>query len=261
MRNLLPVVLATALLPGLLPAARADDDPQRTVARAIRAQGGAAALARLGACQIRSRGTCDYFGLGPTGKLPGLNTDCDFEAEALQRLPGQHRAFVSVAFQGIKVASWTIVLNRDEAWIATQGKTRALQDAELKELQDRAHEDYVTTLAPLLTDGELRLSALGEVTVKGRPAVGVKVRSKGRKDVLLYFDPNTGLLVKSERRSYNFSTTHEDRREIFYSRYRDFRGIKVATKQTVYRDGNLTSDEEITDVEFPEIDDGDFKEP
>src|SRR5262249_31340150 len=63
-----------------------------------------------------------------------------------------------------------------------------------------SHRHRVTTLVPLLEDPGFTLTALGEAKVEGRAALGVKVAFKGRPDLSLYFDQESGLLVKYDYR-------------------------------------------------------------
>jgi hypothetical protein len=63
--------------------------------------------------------------------------------------------------------------------------------------QQTRHVDRVAGLKDLLKDKAFLLTALGEATVEGRLAVGIKVAYKDQPDVRLYFDKEQGYLLKT----------------------------------------------------------------
>ena len=82
---------------------------------------------------------------------------------------------------------------------------------------------------------------------KGKPAVGLKVTGPDGKDFTLYFDKESGLPVRhggQGRRAGRATSTPRSRR---YSDYKDFDGIKKATKVSVKRDGDDFVEQEITE--------------
>ena len=106
-----------------------------------------------------------------------------------------------------------------------------------------------------------RLAPLGEVNIDKRPARGVWVSSKGHRDVNLYFDKETGLLVKTETRVKD-DNDQEVTEETFLGDYKEVQGTKQATKLTVKRDGELYLESEVTDYRLAEkLDDRVFAKP
>src|SRR5205807_6042211 len=79
---------------------------------------------------------------------------------------------------------------------------------------------YLTGLVPLLDDKALELSVLADAKVRGRPAAGILVKSKGQPEVRLFFDRDTGLLQKAEYRCAD-AAKNEVLRESYFSDYRD----------------------------------------
>src|SRR5262249_31010971 len=116
-----------------------------------------------------------------------------------------------------------------------------------KEAQEGANESWVATLVPL-KDKSYTLSTLGETKVGDRPALGVRVSSKGRRDVNLYFDKDTNLLVKSEMRGKDDQAKMAMNQETFVSNYKDVGGVKEAMKFRMKRDGQPYLDAEIEDI-------------
>jgi hypothetical protein len=103
---------------------------------------------------------------------------------------------------------------------------------------------------------------LGEVKVKGRPAVGVTASRKGAKDINLYFDKETGLLAKVEMRRRDLMSGEEVTEERIITEYQEAEGRKVAKKVEVLRDGKAFLEAEVTEVKVLEkVDDSEFAKP
>ena len=83
------------------------------------------------------------------------------------------------------------------------------------------HVDRVTELADLLTDKGFTFASLADAQVEGRPVQGFKVSCKDRPDVSLFFDKETGLLVKYGYRAPKTGAAKEVLREIILSDYRE----------------------------------------
>src|SRR5437667_1520146 len=89
-----------------------------------------------------------------------------------------------------------------KGWESSAGEeTTELKDERLQELQDEAFSNYIETVLPLLKDRQLTVKLIGEEKVDGKAAVGVKVSAKDRKDIKLFFDKESGLLAKLQRRT------------------------------------------------------------
>ncbi len=73
----------------------------------------------------------------------------------------------------------------------------------------------------MLQDKSYSLAFVGEVQVKDRPAVGIKIASKGRPHVTLYFDKDSWYLLKAEHRRPDPSTKNEVLYEEFFSDYQE----------------------------------------
>jgi len=105
---------------------------------------------------------------------------------------------------------------------------------------------YVSTLVPLKGKG-FKLAALGEV--KGKDALGVRISHKGHRDVSIYFDKSSGLPAKIETVVKNVeSSDKEIQQEEYESNYKEFDGVKHATKAELMRDGKR-----FVEIEFSEI--------
>src|SRR5207249_2082431 len=103
---------------------------------------------------------------------------------------------------------------------------------------------------------------LGEVQVNGKPALGIKVEQKGKKDLDFYFDKSTGLLAKTQRRARDFQGGQEVTEERIVTEYQTLKGRKIAKKVEVKRDGKDFLKVEVIESELPErIDDSEFAKP
>ena len=67
--------------------------------------------------------------------------------------------------------------------------------AEMAEHQDTVHLNTICKLLSL-RDQAYQLTAVKDVTIDGRVALGFQVRRQGRPDVRLYFDKTIGLLPR-----------------------------------------------------------------
>ncbi len=118
------------------------------------------------------------------------------------------------------------------------------------------------TLVPL-KGKDFKLEAAGEEKVDGKPAVGIKVTGPDQKDFTLYFDKESGLPVKLVAKVVGFQG-NEYTQETTYKDYKDFDGIKKATKVESKRDGEDFIKSEITEfkvLDKDKVDPKTFSEP
>jgi hypothetical protein len=153
------------------------------------------------------------------------------------------------------------VLNGDKGWARVGDQTMELDKDQLAEAKEQGHAGWVASLVPLKDKG-FTLATIGETKVNDKPAVGVKVSFKGRRDVDLYFDKQTGLLVKSETRVRDEESGQEVNEETIYGDYKDVQGTKQAMKFTIKRDGKPFMEAEASGYELSEkLPDSTFDKP
>ena len=98
--------------------------------------------------------------------------------------------------------------------------------------------------------------------IKGKTAVGVTASREGKKDVNLFFDKKTGLIVKTESRGRDLMSGQEVTEERFITEYQDMNGEKAAKKIEVQRDGKAFLEAEVLEVQIlQKLDDGEFVQP
>src|SRR5439155_8591924 len=102
---------------------------------------------------------------------------------------------VTVGGMNIRIVK---VLDGDKGWIKiADGEATAMNDDEVAEEKVMVYVQELTLLTPL-KDKAYKLSSLGEVKVGDSAALGLRVTRDGQRDVSLFFDKKTQLLLKSE---------------------------------------------------------------
>jgi hypothetical protein len=249
MRSHTLTLLAVCLALTAAGSLRAGENPRAVLEKAVKAHGGEQKLARLQAVRMKSTGTVQVNGAAAR-----------FTADSCSRLPDRSKVTLLLEIGDVKL-TLVQVLNGKRAWSNLEGETEELGGERLAEQQARMHLSHVCSLLPLLKDRNFTLSPLGEVKVNDRPAVGVRAEHKGQKDINLYFDRDSGLLLKSERRGLDLNQK-EVTRETFYSAYREVEGLRQAMKLLIHHDGQRYMEMEITELTCEDsIDDGEFARP
>src|SRR5829696_9214057 len=234
--------------------ARADDaaDARKIIEKAVRAQGGQEKIDKWPGRVVTIKGTIHVTGDGiaMTGTVSTQGPDkqrIDVEVDA-----GAMKAAILLVYAGDK--GWT------KSGLVSKDAVDFSKDR-LAESKEFAHTGWVATLVPL-TDKQFTLATVGEIKVDNKPALGVKVSRKGYRDVDLYFDKGTDLLVKTERRVKDEMSGQEVNEEAFFSDYKEVRGAKQSHKSGVKRDGKLYIEYEATKIElFEKLDASTFAKP
>jgi RNA polymerase sigma factor (sigma-70 family) len=230
-----------------------DEAVKAQIAKVLKAHGGEEKLGKIKTFTLRI-------------KTSSVNTDDRQVYHVFVQPPDQAREEVSI--EGRETAKLILVKNGDKKW-------RKLNDGEATEGHAFAEDATVTFLGPRallrLKDPAMEVSMLGERLVGDtgsvfgdRAAVCVKLARKDGKDtwtlhafgfgrvneVRLYFDKDSGLLVKEE-------WDHQDiPYEIFYTDYKTVNGVAVARRLVHRGNGGVTYRSE---VEFNSVDKLDAK--
>jgi hypothetical protein len=220
-------------------AAFAEDRARAIVAKAIDAQGGEAKVAKLRTLRIKVEGTTELV----TGQ-PNLS----FTIEDTWQMPNRYKTESSFQLMGKKFTQ-TQVIDGDKGWIQSDGRVEDMPKDALAEMKEQKYAEDLDRLG-FLSEKSTELSVLDEIKVEGKPAVGVLVKSKGHRDVKLYFDSASGLLVKREQRVLDPSSSKEVRQEVIFSDYQEKDGLRHYKKIVALRGGKKVIDARVTDVEF-----------
>jgi hypothetical protein len=249
------LLVPCALILALPTAGRADDaaDLKALVEKAIKAHGGADNLAKHKEVVIKMKGK--FHG------LPGAVIDYVSETSAQQ--PDKMRTVIEGDVMGtnFKVVQ---VVNGDKGWMdSTFEGAREMKKEEHIEAREAMHAQTVARLA-VLADKAYTLSTLGETKVGDKEVVGVLVKHKDRRDVSLFFDKKSHLLLKSEMRVKDVQNGGDTEltQETFYEDFKKEGDVQVAHKLTIKRDGKLYVEGEVTDFNAQDkLDDSVFAKP
>jgi hypothetical protein len=209
------------------------DDPAQAVAvvdQAIAASCGAEKLAALNA------------GIWKTsGVFRGQQSRAEFQGE----LPDKFRIDSTRVVDG-KTVNHSRIISGTKGWVVEDGKVTPMTEEELKSVRESYyHKQLATTLVPL-KHKDCKLSFEGIRVLNERPASVVKATRTGYPDVTLYFDRDTGLLAKTEM-AQRSASGKDVQVELFFSQFREFDGIKIATRTKALHDGKPFLETEITE--------------
>jgi hypothetical protein len=247
-RLFVPLIALGLVVAGLNSAGSARaDDAKAIIEKAVKAHGGEEKLAKFKATKSRSKGTLEIMGqmLNFTQEVTTMQPDKVKEALELEVM-GQKIPIVSV-FNGSKGS------------ITANGQEIPLNDTIRNELKEASNSMQIARLTPLLKGEPYTLSPVGEAQVNGKPAVGVRISNKGYRDVTLYFDKESGLMVKAERRGIDPNSGQEYSEERIITEYQTVEGMPAAKKVVVNRDGKKFMDVDVLEVKYLEsVDENEF---
>src|SRR5262245_50477743 len=160
------------------------------------------------------------------GKFTGGDFSMEYTGDFAFQGPDKYRFDVTGEFGGMKI-TFTAITNGDKAWQSAMGMTEEVKDEKLEYMQSQIYNLNVASLLPLLTDKEFKFATAGEKDVNGKKAVGVLVSRDKRGPVTLYFDKDSGLLVKTETKVKDeFQGWKEVPEETYLGEYKETGGKK-----------------------------------
>jgi hypothetical protein len=251
MKWFIGAVFVTGLVCGLSGAARADGDKDTDAIldKAIKAMGGEEKLKAVKAATWKTKGKINFGG-----------NESDFNSQVTFQGLDHFRQESEGEFNGMKV-QFVTVLGGDKAWRKFGEMAMDLdKDAVANEKRNVYLQIVPVTLLPL-KGKEFKLKAAGEEKVGDRPAVALAVTGPEGKDFKLYFDKESGLPVKLAAKIIGFGGD-EVAQETTFGSYKEFNGVKKATKVETKRGGNRFLDSEITEFKvLDKVDPKTFTEP
>jgi hypothetical protein len=138
------------------------------------------------------------------------------------------------------------VINGDKGWQSVGGSVTDLGKDRLAELHEESHVIWLSFLLPFVKEQDFSVAMIPAEVVDGRPANGVRVTHRGRPDVKLYFDKQSGLLVKMARRAKEAGPTVD--KEYLYSAHKSFDGVQLPTKYVELTNGRKFV--EVADISY-----------
>jgi len=227
----------------------ADDEAAKIIDKAIKAHLPKGLDKKNKGLRSKAKGTLHIQGM-----------DLEFTQEVASQAPDKFKDVLVFTVNGQTITR-SLVYNGKEAWIRYGDMDLEVTKEILAEVKE-AVSGMAMVEGILAKDKELKFSLIGEVKVKDKPAVGLKVSKKGAKEINVYFDKKSGLIVKTESRRRDETSGEEVTEERIITEYQDAAGRKVARKIEILRDGKVFMEAEVTEVKVVEkVDDNEFTKP
>jgi hypothetical protein len=243
MRTFLGAALALVFLSVT---ARADDkDAKAVLDKAINALGGAEKLGKVNAFSWKGKGTITLNG-----------NESDFTSQVtIKGLDHYRREFGNDQFNAV------VVVDGAKGWRKFGDNSNELEGDALANEKRAVYLNVIPiTLVPLNGNG-FKFEDAEEEKVADKPAKVLKVTGPDGKDFKLYLDKESGLPVKLVAKVLSFQGD-EYTSETTYANYKDFGGIKKATKFEIKRDGEPFQTWEVTEFKvLDKVDADTFTEP
>lgn len=249
MRYRLLALAALALIVAPAAADEKSDAVKAVIEKAVKAHGGAEALGKFKMTRTVAKGT-----------LHTMGTELEFSLVGVAELPDKIRNEIKVTVMG-QTFDVIEVFDGKKAWVKAMGNLMELDGEQLEQKKESAFHNYLESILPLANDKSLQVTAIGDEKINDKAAVGIKVTKKDMKEYRMYFDKESGLLVKTAHRGKDMGGADVDT-EGFYHNYKDIQGVKTAMKLEVKQDGKKFLEAEVSEVKLGEkADEGTFKEP
>jgi hypothetical protein len=232
-------VCAAALAVAVVAGGRADDDARKVVEKAVTAHGGLDALKKHPAAEFKGEGTA----------VVGVETT-KFTTTTAYALPDKFRVTIDTTVVNSK-AVVVVIVNGDKVKQTVNGVAAEVKEPAQRAFKQLAAVQEASLIYPLLDADKFTLKAEKDDTIGGKETAVVLATRKGMKDLRLYFDKSSGLLVKYTRTGLD-PGGKEVEEEVTASDYKEFSGVKVATVNKVKQAGKDYMTLKVTDVKFSE---------
>ncbi|MCS7045301.1 MAG: hypothetical protein NZO58_02985 [Gemmataceae bacterium] len=228
-----------------------DDDARILVLKAQKAHGGRETLNKYRAAQFKYKGDVDINGM-----------QAKVEGEVFYNFPDRMKNVIQVDANGMKIV---VQQGRDAKglWVSVLGMTQEINDKELlDEMNESMYVEKVVGLADI-DDKSYKFSTIGEMKIKNKDTIGVRVSRDGRRDVTLWIDKKTHLVVKSENRGKDpFGQGGEANQEKYFFDYQPVSGVQSPRRMEVHHDGKRIMELELTETRYHEkLDESQFNRP
>jgi hypothetical protein len=249
MKRFLGVFLAVSLVCVSGGLSRADEkDATAILDKAIKALGGEEKLNKVTAYSVKTKGTISFGG-----------NDNDYTVKVIHQGLDHYRSEFEGKFGDNDVKGVT-VLNGDKGW------RRFGQDMDLEgdDLANEKRRVYLSVIPAFIVHAKgkgFKTETAGEEKVGDKPAAVVKITGPDQKDFKLFFDKESGLPVKLVATVVGFDGT-DFTQETTFENYKDFDGLKHATKVDSKRDGEKFITAEVTEFKVLEqVEPDSFSQP
>jgi hypothetical protein len=225
-----------------------ETDAKKIVEKAIEVHGGEAELKKLQSTSQKIKGTVHVMGM----EIP-------FSGNIFSS--GEELARVELAFEVMNMKFNLVnIFNKGKGWTKIGDDLTESTKDQIDEAREQAHGTNVATLAPL-KDKAYTVSLVGDDKVGDTEVTVIRISKKGRRDVTLYLDKKTHLLIKQQMRVKDEMSGQEVDEERLFSEYNE-NGLRQPKKMTVKRDGKIYMEAELSELKTDEkFDDSTFAKP
>lgn len=252
----LDAVLAAMFVLGLGGRAKAadDKDAHAILDKAIKALGGQEKLSKIKAATWKIKGTITSNG-----------NDSEYTSTLTAQGLDRFRATFETEYNGSKLEAIT-VLAKNKGWRKIGGRNivdrkEEIDGSELADQKRTVYLEVVPTILVPLKGKDFKVAAAGEKRVGDKLAIGLKVTGPEGKDFTLFFDKDSGLplmltakYVGSGGKAFTAETT--------FANYKEFAGIKKATKNVTKHNGEKFMEAQLTEFKVLDtVDPKTFEEP
>jgi hypothetical protein len=243
------IVGFAVVLGATLQNARADEPkPEQIIDKAIRAHGGEERLSGLSGFSLKDR---VVYEKGPTW---------NYEVDAAP--PTRYRSEIKSGPEDKNRS--VIVIDDDHGWLKRGDVVEVYPPTFL----DSMRKNTIPYLGPRSIlrlrarqkNPQCQFSTVGECTIDGHQAVGLRMKLEGGPQQTWFFDKESGLLLKTESRTANFEG-EETVTVTNYDDYQNFDGFPLARKETTQRDGKPASTRELIEFKVATPSEGAFAKP
>jgi hypothetical protein len=252
MVRLIGVVITIGLVFALCRSAAADEskDAQAIIDRAVRALGGAKSLGAIKAATWNAK-----------SKIFAHGTEDDFKNRVIVQGLDYFRQEYEGELEG-RLTKGVNILAGNKGWRKDGDNVQKLENYFLVQQKRFVYLQIIPmTLLPL-KEQRFRVVYAGEEKLGDRPAVILKVTGPEGEDFQLFFDKASGLPVKEAATLPGARRKETFKQESTFSNYKDFGGIKRATKIETWRNGEKFMEQEIVDFKIlDKVEPSAFAEP
>jgi hypothetical protein len=190
------------------------------------------------------------------GQLFSNGNESDFTSQVtIKELDHLRREFGNDRFKML------IVVDGDRGWRRARAENMDITGEALANEKQTIYLQAVPIRPILLGRKGFKYEAVADEKVGDRVAAVLNASGPDGKDFALYFDKESGLPVKEVARMADAQGT-EYTIEVTFDAYKEFDGIKKATKIQVRRDGGIVQKLEVTEFKvLNEVDPKTFSEP
>lgn len=244
--SMLALLVSAATLWADKPATGTAED---VIKAAIKATGGQELLSKYNGGTMKMKGEVSEMGI-----------NVEIEGKVTYMMPDRIRMTMTGAVMGQKF-TMEQVMNGKKMKMTLNGADLPIDDNVKAQLASSAAEHEITQLVALIDAKKKYTIKLGDdADVDGKKADVVIVSNEELKvkDVKLFFDKKSHLLVKSQKKDTD-STGGDVNEESFYSDYKEIQGIQTPHKFTIKHDGKDHMTFTVSDVKYMEkIDEKEF---